>query len=90
MLMMVLMVMVIGPAALLLLLLLLLLPTHPQNNGLDMGQIAKMFLAGIVSSMVTGLFAGALLDRCGRVNNSATRICASASGSNAGDDTLTA
>ena len=36
-----------------------------QKNGLDMGQIAKMFLAGMVSSMITGMFGGSFLDRWG-------------------------
>lgn len=34
-----------------------------QGNGLDSGVISKIFLAGMVSSMVTGLFAGSFLDR---------------------------
>ena len=34
-----------------------------------MGQIAKMFLAGMMSSMVTGLFAGSFLDRWAEGSN---------------------
>eukprot|EP00903_Cladosiphon_okamuranus_P019296 g17737.t1 len=41
---------------------------YSENNGLDIGTISKMFLAGMFSAMLTGLFAGSLLDRYGRRN----------------------
>ncbi|CAM9725338.1 unnamed protein product [Ectocarpus sp. 4 AP-2014] len=39
---------------------------YSQSSAFGMEQISRLFLAGTLSSMVTGLFAGSLLDRYGR------------------------
>ncbi|CAM9182436.1 unnamed protein product, partial [Ectocarpus fasciculatus] len=41
---------------------------YSQSGGFGIEQISRVFLAGSLSSMVTGLFAGSLLDRYGRRN----------------------